>query len=66
MIGEASDWVFAWQAGAGAGFELDGGTTPRIGYRHMSAGEASLADDPVAFEAGLDAHIFEVGARIRF
>jgi len=42
--GDASDWVFAWQLGAGLGYELGNGMTLSAQYRYFATGDASVRD----------------------
>lgn len=61
--GEATDWGFAYQLGAGLGFELGNGMMLSAQYRYFntSAMDLSLADQ---IEVNLESHNFLVGLNI--
>jgi len=56
----ADDWVFAWQAGAGLGYEFDGGMMLSAQYRYFSAGDIEVMGQDV----GLSSHEALIGLSI--
>jgi opacity protein-like surface antigen len=61
--GEASDWGFAYQIGAGLGYDLGNGMMLSAQYRYFNTGamDLSLADQ---IEVNLESHNFLVGLNI--
>jgi len=61
--GEATDWGFAYQAGAGLGYDLGNGMMLSAQYRYFNTGamDLSLADQ---IEVNLESHNFLVGLNI--
>jgi len=59
--GTADDWVFAWQAGAGLGFDLGNGMMLSAQYRYFSTGDVDLGGGQ---EASVNAHEALVGLNI--
>jgi len=45
---EADDWVFAWQFGAGLGYEFENGMMLSAQYRYFATGDASLGGRDVS------------------
>lgn len=67
----STDTAFAWHFGAGVGDRLDDRTVLRFGYRLQAANDLEF-DGRNAFgntinvRTELRAHLFEIGARMRF
>jgi len=61
--GEATDWGFAYQVGAGLGYDLGNGMMLSAQYRYFNTGamDLSLADQ---IEVNLESHNFLVGLNI--
>jgi opacity protein-like surface antigen len=61
--GEASDWGFAYQVGAGLGYDLGNGMMLSAQYRYFNTGEMdlSLADQ---ISVNLESHNFLVGLNV--
>jgi opacity protein-like surface antigen len=61
--GEATDWGFAYQVGAGLGYDLGNGMTLSAQYRYFNTGamDLSLADQ---IEVNLESHNFLIGVNI--
>ena len=48
---DADDWVFAWQLGAGLGYEFDGGMMLSAQYRYFSTGDLDLMGQDVSIQS---------------
>lgn len=59
--GTADDWVFAWQAGAGLGFDLGNGMMLSAQYRYFSTGDADIGGGQ---DASVNAHEALIGLNI--
>lgn len=66
--GDDTDWVFAFQIGAGVGYRLSDSVVIQLGYRFLDSStiefqweNGTKVDDPHAYN-----HVLEVGIRYRF
>ena len=69
-LSQDTDTAFAWQFGAGVGYELSDTVTLDLGYRYQNTGtlkfEGKNATATVISEQKLKVHLIEVGIRYRF
>jgi len=66
-LADDDDWVFAYQVGAGIGFEVTPTTTISLGYRFFGTADPDFTDvngDP--FDAEYHSHNVEIGLRFSF
>ena len=63
---DESDWVFAYQAGAGIGYNLSATATVQLGYRFFGTSDPEFESAGVTDEAEFHSHNIEVGVRFRF
>lgn len=63
---DESDWVFAYQAGLGMGFNVTSSATIQLGYRYFGTTDPEFESGGVTEEAEYRSHNVEVGLRIRF
>ena len=65
-----TDTQLAYHFGAGVGYRLNDRTTLQIGYRFQTASDFEFdgrnAQGAIDVKTGLQAHLFEIGARMRF
>ncbi len=70
----SSDTVFAWQVGAGIGYPLGPTVTLQAGYRYFRTAEGQFKGDTTqdglrfrtSGKTDIDAHLFDIGVRVRF
>ena len=69
-LSQDTDTAFAWQFGAGVGYELSDTMTLDLGYRYQNTGTLKFKGEnttgTVISEQELKVHLFEVGIRYRF
>jgi opacity protein-like surface antigen len=63
---DESDWVFAYQAGAGIGYNISPTVTVQLGYRYFATSDPEFESAGVTDEAEFQSHNIEVGIRFRF
>jgi outer membrane autotransporter protein len=68
VSGDDDDTDFAWQVGAGIGYQVSNSVDVQIGYRYVDFGKADIDFDENAgnFEADLFAHEVFAGMRWKF
>ena len=66
-LADDDDWVFAYQVGAGLGFEVTPTTTISLGYRFFGSADPDFTDlAGIPFDAEYRSHNIEIGLRISF
>ena len=66
-LADDDDWVFAYQIGAGLGYEVTPTTTISLGYRFFATADPDFTGiDDVPFDAEYHSHNIEIGLRISF
>jgi opacity protein-like surface antigen len=63
---DESDWVFAYQAGAGIGYKITEAATVQLGYRYFGTSDPEFKTGGVTDEVEFQSHNIEVGFRFRF
>ena len=66
-LADDDDWVFAYQFGAGIGFEVTPTTTISLGYRYFATADPDFTGvGDVPFDAEYRSHNIEIGLRVSF
>ena len=66
-LADDDDWVFAYQVGAGIGYEVTPTTTISLGYRFFATADPDFTGvDGTPFDAEYRSHNIEIGLRISF
>lgn len=66
-LADDDDWVFAYQLGAGIGFEVTPTTTISLGYRFFGTADPEFTDlAGIPFDAEYRSHNIEIGLRFSF
>ena len=66
-LADDEDWVFAYQVGAGIGYEVTPTTVVSLGYRFFGTADPDFTDvTGVPFDAEYQSHNIEIGLRFSF
>ena len=67
LLADDDDWVFAYQAGAGVGYEVNPNTVISLGYRFFATADPDFTTvDGDPFDAEYQSHNIEIGVRFFF
>ncbi len=61
-----SDWVFAYQVGAGVGYAISDNWMLQIGYRYFATTAPEFTDDDFTIKSEFNTHNVGLGLRFRF
>ena len=66
-LADDDDWVFAYQVGAGIGYEVTPTTVVSLGYRFFATSDPDFTDPTgIPFDAEYQSHNIEIGVRFSF
>ena len=66
-LADDKDWVFAYQVGAGIGYEVTPTTTVSLGYSFFATADPDFTDvTGIPFDAEYQSHNIEIGLRFGF